>query len=154
MTVWKAVITSRHPRQLSREDRLKSRLCAIIIWSDPGRSHTISQGEMSMENLCFFGGPGIYFLGLWMLISACQYISLLDSAKNECKSRGSSESKKGVTHDPRKMTRKRKPAMPSETSYLPQIASLFKWSVVAASVRKESSRKKDSQRKKKANVSE
>ena len=57
----------------------------------------IAQGKMRMETWFHFRGPDFFRLGPWMLVSACQYISLVDAAINEGKSRGSSESKKGVT---------------------------------------------------------
>lgn len=95
MDLWRAVITSHHPvgspeRTGQRED--------FGPWVIQSRSALhIAQGKVCMETWIRFRGPDFFRLGPWMLVSGCQYISLVGPAINEGKSRGSSESKKGVT---------------------------------------------------------
>lgn len=84
------------PSSSPEETGQKADFVPLIIQSNPGLwLYTLSKERYVWKYLCFFGGPDILCLGPQMLVSACQYNSLVDPAINEDKS--ISDSKKGMT---------------------------------------------------------
>lgn len=99
--LWKVVITSYHllPAHQRGKTGQKADFAPLVLQSNPGLwLYTLSKRRYVWKYLCFFGGPDILCLGPPMLVSACQYNSLVDPAMNEQKSR--SESKKEMTTRP------------------------------------------------------
>lgn len=86
---------------------------ALVIQSNPRPLTT--QRKVCMEIWIHSGSPSIHCSEPWMLVSACQYASLVDPVTHEWKGWEKSESKTGVTWG--QWPRNRIPAMPSESCY-------------------------------------
>lgn len=148
--LWKAVITSYHLSPAHQRRLAKGRnFLPLLILSDLTLELYILLIERwAWKYLCFLVKQAdILCLGLWVLVSAWQYTSLVDLAINECKNWRSSASKKGMTTWPEEGDQgtEHLPCPWKSPNFTKQ---LFNWP--DASIRKESSPRKDSQKKKKA----